>query len=118
MTFDPSADYLIFDGIETVSLIARSRTNGQGATVEAAPVSVAGAFREELSKRDLAAGEGFLASGKALAWNLPEPTLGDTVPAVLDLIEDGDGVQWIVQNVTYNTLVAFYRVVCSREAEE
>jgi len=116
MTFDPSDDYLIFDGIETVSLIARSRAGGgTGATVEAAAVEVAGAFREELSQRDLLAGEGFLRGQAGMAWNLPGPTLAGKVPKQLDVIEDSDDVRWIVTSVTYHTLVKFYRCVCYRE---
>lgn len=118
MTFDPSNDYQIFDGIETVTLTARSRPGGVGATQEASPVTVAGAFREELTARDLTVGEGFLQGSNGVAWNLPGPTLGDAEPKRLDLITDGAGKVWIVQNVTYNTLVDFYRCLCNGDPED
>lgn len=112
MTFDPSTDYEIWDGIEDVTLGSRSIS---GDTPASTPTSVASAFRESLTLSQLQSFGSGASSEEMLAWHLATAELGGVVPKRLDTITDAAGVVWMVLDATYDTLIKNWRLTCKRQ---
>lgn len=112
-TFDPSGDYAIFDGIETVTLTSRT-TNAAG-TTSTSTTSIAGAFREAVTAANaFFIGAGFGVSDDATIFHLPADEMAGAVPKRADTITDSAGVVWTIQNLDYNTLITNWRCGCTK----
>ncbi len=102
MTFDPSQDFQIFDGSETVTYCQ----------VGGSPVTVSGALREQLTTHEAQAGAAVGLQPTDVPFNLPAPNLSGIVPANGDSFVDAGGATWIVVAVQYDMLIKQYRVMC------
>ena len=83
-SYDPSDDYLQWDGTEAVTVYVRT---GGGKE----PISVSVAFRENVS-RAKAASSGLQIEGQAVRWSIPVALLDGHELHAGDQIEDADEV--------------------------
>lgn len=102
--FDPSEDFQVFDGTETVTY---SRPG-------LAPFAVAGVLRESLTTREAAAGAALGLQPTDVPFNLPGPSLGGLAPQNGDTFVDAAGVTWVIVSVQSEILTEQHRVVASR----
>ena len=105
---DIQNDYLLFDGVETVTL---SRQHPAAANVEGVK-----ALRRQLSINQMA----YLGGGAAgidtdgTVFHLFEVTMGGAKVDDGDLIVDADGTSYSVHAVSYSPQTSRYRCVCAR----
>lgn len=99
--FDPSGDFAVFDGSETVTY---SRPG-------VAPFSVVGVLRESMSTGEAAAGAALGLQPTDVPFNLPGPNLGGLVPLGGDTLVDAAGNIWVVISVQSEILTGQHRVV-------
>ncbi len=97
MAFDPSGDYSIVDGNETVTY--RPKPTGSDVT------GITGAFREQRSHLEVGAST----EPTLLGWWLPQPQMTAVTPKAGDQIIDAAGVVWVITAFEYHTLIRQYR---------
>lgn len=101
MTLSLSADYLIFDGLEAVTLT--DPANGD-------TLSVASALRREVKASEAGVSNGRYTQHD-VKWEIPV-TLATTAPRMGGSITDGDGTIWKILAVDKATLGTRYRCWC------
>lgn len=102
--FDPSGDFQVFDGSETVTY---SRPG-------LAPFAVAGVLRESMTTGEAAAGAALGLQPTDVPFNLPGPNLAAVVPLNGDTLLDASGVTWVVVSVQSEILTGQHRVVARK----
>lgn len=104
---DIADDYLMFDGLEAVTLKSSFRS---GAPVS---VSVASALRRYLTKEDRR-NTGGVYRGDDLKWLIPQTLLADAgyAPKPGDRVVDSAGDEWTVLNAEKRTLGTMWWLVC------
>ena len=93
-SLDYGDDYLVFDGIESVSYYART---SESPVTYGAAVVLANALREEEHKTESGPG-GALLVQITTAWHVATAQLGAVVPKVGDRITDSDGRTYVVKD--------------------
>jgi len=103
MVFDPSGDFVVFDGSETL-IYTRP---GQ------AVIAVPGALREQLSVREASAGAALGIAPADVPFNIPGPNLAGLKPAAGDWFTTTDNSNgWTIVSVQYDILTQQYRAIC------
>jgi len=104
MSWDPTGDFTVFDGVESVTY----RPTG------GAPLTVAGVLREQQTTPEANAGAQFGLQPTDAPFNFPGPNLGGMAPAPGDAFTDAAGVGWTVMSVAHDALTDQYRIVGRR----
>lgn len=106
-TFDPSGDYVVFDGVTTVTI----QHNAEG------PTTVTNVTTSQLTIRDLQDFGTLAIEGKGRNFSLPVAQLSGFIPRDGDRIVDtGDGnAAYKVLNATLKTLNTRYLCTCVKE---
>ena len=105
MTWDPSGDFVIFDGAESIEYSQPG----------SAPLTVAGVLREQLSIADLRWQADLALQPTDTPFNLPGPNLGTLTPRPGDTLTDSANIAWTVISVEFQTLTNQYRVLARRQ---
>ena len=109
-TIDRTNDYTFFDNPETVTIGLKRSAGVTGLTSRTA-------FRRQLSRDDLAAGDAWLRSD-ALVFHLPENELleAGTQHDIRegDEISDADSVGWIVKSAQHQSIQSRWRCMCRK----
>jgi hypothetical protein len=105
MTFDPDIhdDFLLVDGLETVTLISGAAT-----------LVVPGAKRSQLETMRAQFGTSIVEVGD-IVWLLPQVNLENVEPHVGDTITDGSEISWTIADVTYSPLTQVWRAVSTKQ---
>lgn len=106
MSLDLSEDYLVWEGLEPVTLeVSRRQGSGQR-------VGLCKAKRRALTRRELAASAGAY-TGEDLVWLLPQAQLPECKFQVkpADVVTDGEGREWTVLEAAHNKLRQTWRLV-------
>ena len=113
LTWDPSDDYEVFDGLETITVTSRGdRTVADDGTVTFATVTdTLQALKRLVTNRQIQKAGGKLKVGDTM-WEVPymttiEPKIGDT-------ILDSNGKTWRVVWVDNKPVISMWRVFGSK----
>jgi hypothetical protein len=110
MPLDVAGDWVVVDGTETISFFRRLTERDFDS-----PRAVDNTLGRVLDKDVMEARYQISRDGKV--WHVWEEKLPFPVPAVNDVIEDADGVRWVVKKVMFGTLKSRYQIVCVRERQ-
>jgi hypothetical protein len=102
VTLDISSDYMLFDGVETVTFTAQPDDSEH---------EVAYCLRTRFEREEAAFVAGLGLESNTLPLNVPKAECGDYVPKAGDHVEDATGAQWTIQRVRYRQLVEMYRLI-------
>lgn len=102
--FDPSGDYAVVDGLQTLSYAVKT---GEGAF--AAPVAVNYCLPRVPSKEDRDAA-GAKVSEVVQVWHLWTVNLSGIVPKIDDRFTDPHGVVWLIRDAKSETLATRWRL--------
>ena len=101
MAFDPSGDYTIWDGNETVTY--RPKPSGSDITGVTA-------FREARNRLQVSDST----EDDLVGWWIPQPMISATNPKAGDQIVDADSVVYVITSWEYNTLIKQYHFSTAR----
>ncbi len=102
MTWDPSGDWSVFDGQETLTYTPQNPV--------ATAVSIAGCVREGLTFGVVATSGISVQPGDSVFY-LPRPNCGAVTPKLGDQFTDSDAITWTVQASDYYSITQFWRLV-------
>jgi len=108
LTWDPSEDYEVFDGLETVTIThkgVRTISVGGVATYSEVTESIS-ALKRLVGNRHLLASPGELRTGDAI-WEIPH--MSTLTPIVGDMITQADGTVWRIVKVDDKPVLSMWR---------
>lgn len=115
--FDPSADYLYFDGVEAVTF---KSTSGQSVadtgvlTETETDTAVSYALQRAVTAKEIEDSGGVLRIGD-VRWHIPNAEITPTVPKAGDRIVDANSASWRILIVDEHTLTSRWRCWCRQE---
>lgn len=112
MTFDPTVDYVVFDGLEALTYRSRASgavSDGGKVTTTWTEVAITKALRRLVSLRAIEAAGGKLKQGDAV-FEIAADELGAVEPHEGDQFVTADGHTWRVVAVDRKPFVGMFRV--------
>lgn len=103
MTLNIASDFLVFDGLESISYLVRTGEATFAAGVPATALNVTASKSQ--------GGNGKIATTRTTAtWHLWQESLGAVLPKITDRFIDSAGATWIVDSVRFDRLTGHYEV--------